>query len=159
MTGTLPHFTEEDIQQINAIFADFLRKAEADLVLLTAEGGFLVTQFGNAETLDTMTLGALSSNSFEANKAIAGLIGEPTFTSTYQAGASFSVYVQSIDGFNLMVVIFPVKTGVGAIRYYAQTARDELIKVFDRARLRSPGDGLDLALMNATESTQIFKRQ
>src|SRR4051794_5901437 len=107
MTGTLPQFIEEDIQEINAIFKDFLAKSEAELVLLTAEGGFLVSQYGKTDKLDTMTLGALTSNSFEANKAIAGLIGEPTFSCTYQAGENFSVYVQSIDGYNLMVVIFP----------------------------------------------------
>jgi len=158
MTGTLPQLIEEDVQQINAIFDDFLAKSEADSVLLTAEGGFLVSKHGKTTHLDTMSLGALASNSFEANKMIAGLIGEPNFSSIYQAGAQFSMYVQSIDGYNLMVVIFPVTTAVGAIKYYAQSARDAVAKVFAHARDRAPGEGLDLALMDATEATDIFKR-
>jgi predicted regulator of Ras-like GTPase activity (Roadblock/LC7/MglB family) len=159
MTGTLPQLIEEDIQRIDTIFADFLSKSEASSVLLTAEGGFLVSQFGNTHNLDTMSLGALASNSFEANKAIAGLIGEPTFSCAYQAGEHFSMYVQSIDGYNLMVVIFPVTTAVGAIKYYAQSTRDEIAKVFALARDRAPSGGLDLAMMNLADSTQIFKRQ
>ena len=157
--GTLPQLLEEDIREITAVFEDFLAKSEADSVLLTAEGGFLVCQYGNTTKLDTTSLGALASNSFEANKAIAGLIGEPNFSSIYQAGEQFSMYVQSIDGYNLMVVIFPVTTAVGAIKSYAQSARDEVARVFLRARERAPGEGLDLVMMNVADSTQIFKRK
>ena len=158
MTGTLPQLLEEDIQQLDAIFDEFLRKAEADSVLLTAEGGFLISQHGKTSNLDSTTLGALASNSFEANKAIAGLIGEPNFSSLYQAGDKFSLFVQSIDGYNLMVVVFQASTPVGAIKYYAQSARDQVAKVFQQAQTRAPGQGLDLALLNPVDSSQIFKR-
>lgn len=159
MPGTLPQLLEEDIAAINRVFADFLSKSEADSVLLTAEGGFLVSQHGKTNHLDTMSLGALASNSFEANKAIAGLIGEPNFSCIYQAGEQFSMYVQSIDGYNLMVVIFPVTTAVGAIKYYAQQCRDEVAKIFEAARTRAPGAGLDLAMMNMADSAAIFRRK
>lgn len=157
--GTLPELIEEDIEQISVILADFIAKSEADSVLLTAEGGFLVYEHGNTKKLDTTSLGALASNSFEANKAIAGLIGEPSFSSIYQAGETFSMYVQSIDGYNLMVVIFPVTTAVGAIKYYAQATRDEMARVFAQARDRSPDKALDLVMMNLADSTQLFKRK
>lgn len=159
MPGTLPQLIEEDLNEINGIFADFLSKAEADSVLLTAEGGFLVSQYGKTTNLDTMSLGALASNSFEANKAIAGLIGEPNFSCIYQAGEQFSMYVQSIDGYNLMVVIFPVSTAVGAIKYYAEETREAVARVFEKARTRAPGEGLDLAMMNVSDSSQIFRRK
>src|SRR5687768_9514446 len=159
MAGTLPQLIEEDIVEIERIFADFLAKSEADSVLLTAEGGFLVSKYGKTTNLDTMSLGALASNSFEANKAIAGLIGEPNFSCIYQAGEQFSMYVQSIDGYNLMVVIFPATTAVGAIKYYAQAARNEVAEVFAQARDRSPDGGLDLAMMNMADSSQIFRRK
>jgi predicted regulator of Ras-like GTPase activity (Roadblock/LC7/MglB family) len=157
--GTLPQLFEEDIHEIQTIFSDFLAKSEADSVLLTAEGGFLVCHSGNTAKLDTTSLGALASNSFEANKAIAGLIGEPNFSCIYQAGEQFSMYVQSIDGYNLMVVIFPVNIAVGAIKYYAQAAREEVARVFARAQQRAPGEGLDLVMMNVSDSASIFKRK
>ena len=157
MIGSLPQLIEEDIRQLNALLDDFLIKSEADAVLLTAEGGFLVSTHGKIGDLDTTSIGALASNSFEANKAIAGMIGENEFSCIYQAGAEHSLYVQSIDGFNLMVVIFPVRTAVGAIKYYAQAARQSVAKIFERARQRTPG-GLDLALLNVTDTTELFKR-
>jgi predicted regulator of Ras-like GTPase activity (Roadblock/LC7/MglB family) len=157
MIGSLPQLIEEDLTQLNAIFDDFLLKSEADSVLLTAEGGFLVSTHGKIKNLDTTTIGALASNSFEANKAIASMIGESEFTSVYQAGAQNSIYVQSIDGFNLMIILFPVRTAVGAIKYYAQAARESVAKVFARARKRSP-EGLDLALLNVADTAELFKR-
>lgn len=159
MSGTLPQLLEDDIAQINRVFADFLAKSEADSVFLTAEGGFLVSQHGKTEHLNGMVLGALASNSFEANRKIAEIIGEPNFSCIYQAGEQFSMYLQSIDGYNLMVVIFPVTTAVGAIKYYAQQCRDEVAKVFEAARQRAPGEGLDLAMMNPSDSAAIFKRK
>jgi predicted regulator of Ras-like GTPase activity (Roadblock/LC7/MglB family) len=157
MIGSLPQLIEEDLSQLNTIFDDFLVKSEADAVLLTAEGGFLVSTHGKIRDLDTTSIGALASNSFEANKAIASMIGEPGFSCIYQAGEQNSIYVQSIDGFNLMVVIFPIRTAVGAIKYYAQATRESVAKVFERARKRTPG-GLDLALLNVADATEIFRR-
>lgn len=156
--GTCPQFNQDDLVEMNAIFTDFLGKSEAQAVLLTAEGGFLISQYGKSEALDSTSLGALASNSYEANKAIAGLIGEPNFSSIYQAGEHYSMFVQSIDGFNLMVVIFPVSTAVGVIKYYAQEARDAVARIFLRASDRS-GTGLDLAMLNLEDSTQIFQRK
>jgi predicted regulator of Ras-like GTPase activity (Roadblock/LC7/MglB family) len=157
--GSLPQLIDEDMQEIDGIFADFLKKAEAQSVLLLAEGGFLVCSYGNTDGLDTMSLGALASNSFEANKMIAGIMGEPNFNSIYQAGEQQSVYTQSIDGFNVMVVIFPVSVGVGLVRHYALTARDQVAKIFTRAKKRAPENTLDLAMMNVTDSSQIFQRR
>ncbi len=157
MIGSLPQLIEEDMNALNAVFDDFLTKSEADSVLLTAEGGFLVSTHGKTKNLDTTSIGALASNSFEANKCIAGMIGEAAFDSVYQAGDRFSMFVQSIDGFNLMVVIFPVKTAVGAIKYYAQATREQVARIFERARQRTPG-GLDLALLNIADTSEIFKR-
>lgn len=143
---------------MKAVFTDFIGKSEADCVLLTAEGGFLIAEYGKTEPLDTTSLGALASNSYEANKAIAGLIGEPSFSSIYQAGENFSMFVQSIDGFNLMVVIFPVTVAVGVIKFYAEEARDAVARVFARARTRT-SEGLDLVMMNVADSSQIFTRK
>lgn len=157
--GDLPQLLEEDVSQIKSVITDFLAKSEADAVLLTAHGGFLIDHFGKTDHFDITSLGALASNSFEANRAIAGLIGEPNFNSIYQQGENISMYIQSIDGFNLIVVIFPVSVAVGVIKYYASGARDAVARIFEQARQRRPGEGLDLAMMNLPDSEIIFKRK
>ena len=156
--GSLPQLNDDDMQAISAVFADFLAKSEAQAVLLLAEGGFLVASYGKTDLLDITSLGALASNSFEANKMMASLMGETKFDSSYQSGEQVSMYWQSIDGFNLMVVIFPVSIAVGMIKHYAQSARENVANIFCRARERTP-EGLDLVMMNPADSSQIFKRK
>ena len=156
--GSLPQLNDDDMQAIGAVFADFLAKSEAQAVLLLAEGGFLVSSYGKTDLLDITSLGALASNSFEANKMMASLMGETKFDSSYQSGEQISMYWQSIDGFNLLVVIFPVAVAVGMIKHYAQIAREQVAGIFSRARQRCP-EGLDLVMMNPVDSSQIFKRK
>lgn len=156
--GTLPQLLDEDLRRLNAVFTEFLGKSEASAALLLAEGGFIVSQYGQIDGADMTSIGALASNSFEANKMMAGLMGEPNFSSIYQAGEKLSLFAQSIDGFNLMVVIFPVGVAVGLIKYYAETTREKVAAIFKQAKDRAPGEGLDLVMMNPVDSAQIFKR-
>jgi hypothetical protein len=158
MTG-LPPLEDADMQALEAAFADFLTKSEADAVLLTAEGGFLISRYGKTDHFDTTSLGALASNSYVANSMIATLLGEPQFNCIYQQGEKTSVLVQSIDGANLIIIFFPAGIGVGLVKHYAGMTRSEVARIFDRARQRAPGQNLDLVMMNVADSEEIFRRK
>lgn len=156
----VPQFLEEDMREVGVVISKFLEQIEVELVLLTAHGGFLITHFGEADGCDPTTLGALASNSYEANRAIAAMIGEKGFDSMYQQGETRrSMFVQSIDGYNLVVVIFPISVAVGAVKFYCSQARDQIAAIFAKARARTPGEGLDLTLMNVEDSEAIFRRK
>src|SRR5216117_933181 len=101
--ATLPELLYEDVQEIETALKDFLTKSEATFALITAEGGFLVVQQGDAARFDSVTLGALSANAFNAAQAIAGILDEPGFTHIYQQGERFSLLASSIDKYNTMV--------------------------------------------------------
>jgi hypothetical protein len=154
----LPTLQEEDMRALDAAFADFLAKTEAGAVLLAAEGGFLIANYGQSDRFDPTTIAALAGNSFMANLEMARLLGEPQFSSIYQQGEASSVFIQSIDGSNLMIIIFPPFVSVGVIKHYASLARGEVARIFQKAIERAPGESLDLAMMNLPDSTAIFKR-
>src|SRR5262245_30561866 len=107
--ATFPELLDEDVQEIETALKDFLTKSEASLALITAEGGFLVVQQGDSEKFDTVTLGALCANAFNAAQAIAGILDESAFSHIYQQGERFSLLVSGIDGYNTMVVLFPAR--------------------------------------------------
>jgi hypothetical protein len=153
----LPTLDAEDMRALDGAFADFLAKTEAAAVLLSAEGGFLISHYGNTDNFDPTTIGALAANSFVANLKMAELLGEPQFSSIYQQGEQTSVFIQSIDGANLIIIIFPASVAVGIIKHYAVTIRAEVSRIFLRASERT-GESLDLAMMNLPDSTEIFKR-
>jgi hypothetical protein len=153
----LPPLQEADMQALSAAFATFLDKSEAEAVLLTAEGGFLISHYGKVDGFDITSVGALASNSYVANSMMAGMLAEPCFNCIYQQGEKTSVFIQSIDGSNLIIIIFPAKVSVGVIKHYAASTSKEVGKIFDLARDRAPGENLDLVMMNVEDSEDIFK--
>lgn len=157
--ATLPELLEEDVQEINSALSEFLDRSEATLALVTAEGGFLVVQQGDTAQFDTVTLGALSANAFNAAQAIAGLVEEPNFTHIYQQGEKYSLLASSIDGHNALVVLFPAKVNVGVVRYYVASTLESIAAQLEKARQRPSHRGLDLALLNLADSTQLFRRK
>ncbi|MEW6161451.1 MAG: hypothetical protein AB1813_28815 [Verrucomicrobiota bacterium] len=159
--ATLPHLNEEDQERIQSALGDFLAKSEAEIALVTAEGGYVLFQASTFRPgLDETSLGALASNAFAASQMIAGMIGEPNFNSLYQQGEKFSLLVQTIDrDNNCLVVVFPAHISVGAVKYYAVMATQAIAEQLARARQRAPGAGIDPAMLNLQNPSEIFQKR
>jgi predicted regulator of Ras-like GTPase activity (Roadblock/LC7/MglB family) len=156
---TLPQLIEEDVQHLDAILLDLLSKSEATTAVLIDKGGFVVTQRGDYENFDITTLAALGAASFTATQAMANLIGEPNFSSIYQQGDNFSLLINNVDDQCLMVVFFRAYISVGAVKYYAANAIYQIGEQLRKARERAPNEGLDLSMLNLTDTTEIFRRK
>ncbi|MBI4325601.1 MAG: hypothetical protein HY674_10105 [Chloroflexi bacterium] len=158
--ASLPQLLEEDIARIDSVAGDFLARSEASVVLLTAEGGFCFFRKGDEGQFQASALGALASGVFEGTQAIAGIISEPNFSSIYQQGEKYSLLVSKVDAHgNLFIVLFPAHLSLGAIKYYAASAIQSIGEQIQTARQRAPGQGLDLAMLNLSETTDIFQKK
>jgi predicted regulator of Ras-like GTPase activity (Roadblock/LC7/MglB family) len=156
--STLPQLLEEDIAALDVSLRDLLRKTEADTALIIDRGGFLITQQGDFESLDTTTLAALSSASFAATQTIAGLIGEQDFSSVYQQGEKSSMLVINVDEYSLLVIVFPASISVGAVKYYAPVSIKKIAMQMKLAHERDPESGLDLSVLNIADTSVLFKK-
>ncbi len=156
--STLPQLLEEDIAALDVSLRDLLRKTEADTALIIDRGGFLITQEGQFEDLDTTTLAALSSASFAATQTIAGLIGEQDFSSVYQQGEKSSMLVINVDEYSLLVIVFPASISVGAVKYYAPVTIKKVAMQMKLAHERDPESGLDLSVLNIADTSVLFKK-
>jgi predicted regulator of Ras-like GTPase activity (Roadblock/LC7/MglB family) len=154
---TLPQLIEEDLRVLDGALRDLVHKSEATAALLIDKGGFLITQQGNDDTFDGTTVAALSAGAFCANKEIANLIGEEGFSAVYQQGDKQSLLVVNVDDYSLVCVLFPCKTGVGAVKYYATDAVKLIAAQHLAAAQRSPEGGIDLSVLNLAETSQIFR--
>lgn len=156
--STLPQLLEEDIAALDVSLRDLLRKTEADTALIIDRGGFLITQQGQFEELDTTTLAALSSASFAATQTIAGLIGEEDFSSVYQQGEKSSILVLNVDEYSLLVIVFPASISVGAVKYYAPVSIKKIAMQMKLAHERDPESGFDLSVLNIADTSVLFKK-
>ena len=157
--GTLPQLIEEDIQRMDAALKELLAQADATAALVIDKGGFLIASRGDSEQMDFTTIGALASGAFLANQTIAGLVNEQNFNNIYQQGEVTSMLCCNIDEHCLIVIIFPSKTGVGVVRFYADKAVKILAAQLVVAGERAPGRGLDLSVLNLADPQELFRRK
>ena len=101
-----PQLNEEDMQYIDKVLGDLVRKSEALLSMLVEKAGYLIQQHGNAEALDTTTLATLGSNAYNATHFMAQLVNEHNFTSMYQQGETFSIELLGAARDDLLDVVF-----------------------------------------------------
>lgn len=154
---TLPQLIEEDINELNGAMQELLSKSDASTALIIDKGGFIITQYGKVQDLDTTTLAALSAATFAATEGIATLVGEANFTSIYQQGDHSSLLVMNVDEYCLLSVIFKATLSVGAIKYYAADTIQKVSNQLKRAHSRSPEGGLDLSMLNMADPSPVFK--
>jgi len=157
--GTLPQLIEEDILQLDAALRELLAKSEASIALIADKGGFLITSQGNTTDFDLTSIAALASGAFMASQSIAGMVQETGFNNTFQQGENFSIYIQDVDVYCLLLVIFPAGVGVGAVKYFASTATHGIALQMQTAQERDPSAGLDLSILNVADASGFFKRR
>src|SRR5690242_11672225 len=111
--ATLPQLIEEDIQTLEDVLAELLDKSDASTALIIDKGGFLICQQGDSRQFDLTTIAALASGAYLANQTIANLVHETNFSSVYQQGEKFSMFVVCVDENCLLMVIFKAHLSVG----------------------------------------------
>jgi predicted regulator of Ras-like GTPase activity (Roadblock/LC7/MglB family) len=156
---TLPQLLEEDVQQIDAVLREMLKKSDASLALLIDQGGFLIASQGDAGSFDLTSIAALSSGAFMATQTIAGLVEEASFSSVYQQGDTHSIFITAVDEQCQLVVIFQSSVGVGVVKYYSAAIAEQIAAQMRIAAQRNPDGGVDLSVLNLADPSAIFRRQ
>jgi len=157
--GQFPQLNQEDIDHVDAVLRDLLKKSEANIALLVEKAGYLIHQCGNPEQIDTTTFATLGSNAYNAVQFMASLVNESNFTSMYQQGESYSTLMLNIDENSLLVIVFPTHLTVGSMKYYAAPAVRSIAEQINVASQRAPGSGLDLSDLDAKDVQTLFQRK
>ena len=157
--ATLPQLLEEDIQRLDDELRELLEQSDATTALIADKGGFLITSQGDARRFDLTTISALAAGAFMANQTIANLVHEPSFSSVYQQGEKFSMFVSCVDEHCLLAVIFKAQVSVGVVKYFARPAAQRIAQQLQIAQERDPGAGLDLSMLNVADTTDVFKKK
>lgn len=157
--ATLPQLIEEDIAALDAALQELLSNTDASTALVIDKGGFLITQRGDTNKLDTTTIAALAAASYAATQGIASLVDEPDFSSIYQQGGRFSLLIQNVDQYSLLTVVFKASASVGAVKYYAMDTVKKVSVQMHAAHSREPGAGLDLSILNMADPAPLFQKK
>ena len=122
---------EEDYWSINNVLDDLLASSQASNVILIDRTGQLITQCGPDVEFDLTSFASLCAADFEANAALAELIGEDDFSTLYHQGARESMYLAKIERGVVLTVIFGKETTLGLVRLRVKRAVDELDAIIE----------------------------
>ena len=159
MTTTLPPLNEADINGMDEALGEFLGQTDATTALVIDKGGFMITHKGDGRRFDLTTIAALASGAYMANETIANLVHESKFSSVYQQGEKFSMFVNCIDEHCLLVVIFASKLSVGAVKYFAAPTGEKIADQLKYAQNRDPEAGFDLSALNVADTESLFRKR
>ena len=122
---------EEDYWSINNVLDDLLASSQASNIILIDRTGQLITQCGPDVEFDLTSFASLCAADFEANAALAELIGEDDFSTLYHQGARESMYLAKIERGVVLTVIFGQETTLGLVRLRVKRAVDELDNIIE----------------------------
>jgi predicted regulator of Ras-like GTPase activity (Roadblock/LC7/MglB family) len=153
----LPPLIEEDVQLFDGALDDFLRRSEADTVMIIDKGGPVISQRGAGEKFDVMTIAACAAGAFSATQMIAVNIGENNFSNIYQQGERHSLLFCNIDEDVLLIIVFKAEISVGSVKYYAAATVGQVGQQLQKARERAPQEMVDLVSMNVVDAGAVFR--
>jgi predicted regulator of Ras-like GTPase activity (Roadblock/LC7/MglB family) len=153
-----PQLNQEDIDLLDHVLRELLKKSEANIALLVEKAGYLIHQCGNPEEIDTTTFATLGSNAYNAVQFMANLVNETNFTSMYQQGENHSTLMLNVDENSLLVIVFPTHLTVGSMKYFAAPTVKAIAEQIQNATMRGNA-GLDLSDMDAKDVQSLFQKK
>ncbi len=97
-------------------------KSSARAVYLTDRGGNLIAQQTTRQMPLEDNLVALIAGAFFASQQAAKILGEKEFDTMTERGKECSLFVRSLEGDHLVIVIFGVETNAGLVKLFVDEA-------------------------------------
>ena len=114
-------------KQIECILVDLRHNAEAECILLVDVSGQLISAQGRMQGIDPVTVAALAAGDVAARAALARQIDEENPHGSFlHESENKSVYLFSVGGSFILIVIFQADTPLGLIRLFVRRAAERL---------------------------------
>jgi predicted regulator of Ras-like GTPase activity (Roadblock/LC7/MglB family) len=127
----------EDIDQLDALLLPLTQKANLLLAVLINKDGRLLTNQGQLENIDIVSLAALVAGNTASTLAIAHLVGETEFCTMYHQGKNKHIYVASIDDNTFLALVFDDRTNIDRVKVFARQfdrqLKEALQRVYDKS--------------------------
>lgn len=138
--NSIPALTIENVASLDGILADFLKKADAELIVVIDRGGNVISQFGDVAVMDVTIIAALAAGSFAATRELARRIGEVEFNALFHQGNGSHIFMNSVDDDTIMITVFGKRTTVGLVRFYSASTAQEVAGLLKSIR-GTPAEG------------------
>jgi predicted regulator of Ras-like GTPase activity (Roadblock/LC7/MglB family) len=122
--------TKKQADGIGEILNCYLMNTGIDCCLLIDRSGNLLLSQGDALSMDTFGLAALTAANFGATEEIGRLIGEKNFSLLFHKGERENVHFSKIGDELILITIFGHAVSLGLVRLKVEEAAKAIIKIF-----------------------------
>lgn len=134
MTGQMVMY-EAEFREIQVICERLQRDANAKAVILIDRNGQAISESGETQHLDVVSMCSLTAGNVAATGAIAELLTEPEFASQYHEGTTTHVHL-SLHERLILVVLFDQRSSLGLVKLRVKRANDDLRRILERLRTK-----------------------
>lgn len=127
---------EDESQQINEMFGEYLADSEAKDIILLNKSGELIAKSGDITSDAAVMVSALAAGVFSATNELARLLGEKEFTITFHQGKETNIHISLITRSVLLAIIFDNHAPIGAIRFWAKKIGNSVKDIVKKAEKR-----------------------
>ncbi|GDY13275.1 hypothetical protein LBMAG53_21530 [Planctomycetota bacterium] len=132
-------FYAKDIDQINAALLAFVKKSNAQSVVVIDQEGHMVARQGFRQAgSDPSTLAALVAGSFASTRQVAKQLGESDFRVMSHQGPQQSIHITLLGTRTLQVAVFSSQIKPGMIQVLCGELAKQLEALLDSAANRAP---------------------
>ncbi len=134
-------FYANDIEKFNQALLAFVRKSNAQAVLLVDKDGHLVARQGFKQSgHDGSSLAALVAGSFASTQQVAKILGEPEFRTLSHQGQTQSINVILVGDRTLQIAVFSSQIKPGMIQVMCAELAKQIEAILVEAGKRIPLD-------------------
>lgn len=145
-------FYSADIDKINQTLLGFVKKSNAQSVMLIDQEGHMVARQGFRQgEKDGATLAALVAGSFTSTRQVAKLLGEKDFRVMFQAGTDTALSITLLGERTLQVAVFSNQVKPGMIQVYCKELAGQMEGILAEAAARPDDPGQKLGASFSTE--------
>ncbi len=138
-------FYAADIDRINQTLLAFVKKANAQSVMLIDQEGHMVARQGFRQgEKDGAALAALVAGSFTSTRQVAKLLGEQDFRLMFQAGSETSLSITLLGERTLQVAVFSNQVKSGMIQVFCKELASQVEIILAEAAVRPVDPGQKL---------------
>ncbi len=115
----------EQNQRLEEILGTYVEEGAISTALLVDHDGHLISQWGEASSVEPVSFGALVSANFASTQQIATQMGETEFSAFFIQGNQKDLYIHAVGDSAVLVSIFPNTTKLGMVKVFAEkTVKD-----------------------------------
>lgn len=145
----------EDIDLMNSVLSQLVKKANLLLAILINKDGRLLTSQGTLEQVDIISMAALVAGNSASTLAIANLVGEREFSTMYHQGKEKHIYIATVDDNTFLSLIFDDRTNIDRVKVFARQFDRQLKECLRQVYNKSEEDiNLDLDMGQLDQFSQ-----